>query len=80
MSYRTTQPTRVGKTFTWPLTWTKAACTIIGRRLHAVPDAVAVRLGWEVTATHWGLGRVYRDPRLSARVNEPPARPPRELP
>jgi hypothetical protein len=68
MPQRTTQPTTAGKRLAWPLTWIRAGCTIAGRRLYAAPDATAARHGWQVTATHWGLGRVYRDPRYSRRA------------
>lgn len=83
MPHRTTQPTHSGKAPGPPLTWVKAACMIIGRRLHAVPDAIASRLDWQVTPTQWGLGREYRDPRfdrLGLPVDDPLPRTPRELP
>ena len=80
MPYRTTRPPDLGKALPRPLTWAKAACMIIGRRLHAVPDAIAARLDWEVTVTHWGLGREYRDRRFGAAVENPPPRAPGELP
>jgi len=74
--YRTTHPTSASN----PLSWIKAAFTTIGRRLHAGPDAAARRLGWHVTSTRWGLGRVYRDPRFGQRADEPPEGPPGERP
>ena len=83
MPHRTTQPTHPGKALGPPLTWVKAACMIIGRRLHAVPDAIASQLDWQVTPTHSGLGREYRDShfdRLVPPVDDPLPRQPRELP
>jgi hypothetical protein len=64
MPHRTTQPYDLNKTLAPPLTWAKAACAIVGRRLHASTDAIAAQLGWDVTITHWGLGRVYHDSRF----------------
>jgi hypothetical protein len=80
MPYRTTQPPDPGTALFWPLTCAKTACTSTGRRLHAVPDAIATRLDWDVTVTHWGLGRVYRDRRFGVTAENPPPHAPEELP
>jgi hypothetical protein len=80
MAYRTTHPTDPSKLFAWSYSWLKAACTIMGRRLHATSDAIAARLDWQVTSTHWGLGRTYRDPSFARRTSESSARPPGDQP
>jgi hypothetical protein len=80
MPHRTTHPTDPSKRFAWSMSWVKAACTTMGHRLHATSDAIAARHGWQVSPTHWGLGRVYRDPGFGRRADEASDRPPRNLP
>lgn len=42
----------------------KSSLSATTQQIFAVPDAHADRHGWQVTATHGGLGRSYRDPRF----------------
>lgn len=45
--------------------WILARCAAAGDRLFARADARARAHGWQVLATHGGLGRRYRDPRIA---------------
>jgi hypothetical protein len=42
----------------------KSSVSATTQRIFAVPDAHARQHGWQVTATHGGFGRRYRDPRF----------------
>jgi hypothetical protein len=80
MPNRTTHMPCPGRVATRPLTWARTACTITGRRLHAALDVMSAPLDWNVTATHWGLGRVYHDRRFGAAVEGPLPPASEELP
>ncbi len=41
-------------------TWIRA----LTQRMFAAPDAAAQQRGWQVSSTHGGFGRSYRDPRF----------------
>jgi hypothetical protein len=69
MAHRSTQANQ--KTFfnlTPPLTWMRSSLTALSQRLFAGNDTAARGLGWQVTVTHWGLGRQYRDRRFDVLV------------
>lgn len=51
-----------------PLTRPRSRLTALTERLFDDTDTVARELNWQVTATHWGLGRRYRDSRFDALV------------
>lgn len=42
----------------------KSRLSAITQQVFAVPDTRARRYGWQVTVTHGGFGRRYRDPRF----------------
>lgn len=46
----------------------KTRLAAIAQQVFAVPDADARRHGWQVTVTHGGFGRRYRDPRFDNLV------------
>ena len=47
----------------------KTRLSAIARQVFAVPDADARRHGWQITVTHGGFGRRYRDPRFDYLVS-----------
>ena len=46
------------------LTWVRAKRTALTQRMFAAPDAAAHQQGWQISSTHAGFGRSYRDPRF----------------
>jgi hypothetical protein len=56
------------------LDWLAAAPRRLGDRLFAMNDAEACWRGWQITGTHGGLGRRYRDPQFGT-LAEGPKRP-----
>jgi len=63
MPHRTTR-TDLSKLWKLPITWLKASLAALPQRWFAASDASARQYGWQVTSTHCGLGRRYRDPRF----------------
>jgi hypothetical protein len=63
MAYRTTR-TNLRKIYNLLSTWLRATLLAIGEQVFATTDADAHHHGWQVTFTHGGLGRRYRDPRF----------------
>jgi hypothetical protein len=73
-----------------PLNWTKSTLSSLPWRLFDGLDATARQHGWQVSSTHHGYGRRYRDPRFDTlapreerrdrgAVPEPPSSRPRGL-
>ena len=65
-----------GATAGWiMLSWLAALPGRLGDRLFAMNDNEAYWRGWQITKTHGGLGRRYRDPSfdLPPEHREPPA-------
>jgi DnaJ-class molecular chaperone len=48
------------------LAWLRARLARIGERAFAATDGFAREQGWQITSTHAGLGRRYRDPRFDS--------------
>lgn len=46
------------------LTWVRSCLTTLTQRLFAASDTAARQHGWQVSSTHCGFGREYRDPRF----------------
>jgi len=59
MPHRTTNPHLI-KLYKPPTTWIRG----LTRRMFAALDAAALQRGWQVSSTHGGFGRSYRDPRF----------------
>ena len=53
------------------LSWLAAIPRRLGDRLFAMNDAEAYWRSWQITSTHDGLGRRYRDPRFDALAECP---------
>ena len=53
------------------LSWLTALPRRLGDRLFALNDAEAYWRDWQITRTHGGLGRRYRDPRFGALAECP---------
>jgi RecJ-like exonuclease len=49
-----------------PATWLRVRLARIGERAFAATDGFACEQGWQITSTHAGLGRRYRDPRFDS--------------
>jgi hypothetical protein len=58
-------PTEGGATRSKPLGRLRQVLGAIGDRLYASEDANAQRHGWQITTTHAGLGRIYKDRRFA---------------
>ena len=64
----------------WPspagslLSWLAAIPRRLGDRLFAMNDTEAYWRGWQITRTHGGLGRRYRDPRFDTLAECPKCR------
>lgn len=65
MAHRTTH-TNLGKIYSTLLTWSRARLSTLTERTFAATDAEARRHGWQVSITHGGFGRKYRDPRFDS--------------
>jgi hypothetical protein len=63
MRHRTTY-TNLIKIWKLPPTWIWSSRAVLTQRIFAAPDAAARHRGWQVTSTHGGFGRSYRDPRF----------------
>jgi hypothetical protein len=63
MRHRTTY-TNVIKIYKLLPGWIRSSLTALTQRIFAAPDAAARRCGWQVSPTHGGFGRSYRDPRF----------------
>lgn len=50
----------------WHFTWLRVRLARIGERAFAATDSFARKQGWQITSTHAGLGRRYRDPRFDS--------------
>jgi len=61
MRHRTTY-THLIKIYNPLATWIRA----LTQRMFAAPDAAAQHRGWQVSSTHGGFGRSYRDARFDA--------------
>ena len=56
------------------LSWLAAIPRRLGDRLFAMNDAEAYWRNWQITRTHGGLGRRYRDPRFDTLAECPKCR------
>jgi hypothetical protein len=56
------------------LSWLAAIPRRLGDRLFAMNDAEAYWHSWQITRTHGGLGRRYRDPRFDTLAECPKCR------
>jgi hypothetical protein len=54
-----------------PLSWLTAILRRLGDRLFTVNDTEAYWRGWQITKTHGGLARSYRDPRFGTLAECP---------
>lgn len=63
MPHRTTRTDRC-KIYSFLITRLRAGLAALGERAFAAGDADARRVGWQITSTHGGLGRRYRDGRF----------------
>jgi hypothetical protein len=54
-----------------PLSWLAAIPRRLGDRLFAMNDAEAYWCSWQITRTHGGLGRRYRDPQFGTLAECP---------
>ena len=64
MRHRTTY-THLIKIYKLPAAWIRAGGRALTQRMFAAPDAAARQRGWQVSCTHEGFGRSYRDPRFN---------------
>ena len=65
MNHRTTHASHC-KIYLRVIVWLRAKVDGFGTRASAASDATARQEGWQVTSTHAGLGRRYRDPRFDS--------------
>jgi hypothetical protein len=65
MDQRITHASRC-KIYLHLLNWLRTRLRHGGDRAFAVTDAIARQHGWQIVATHAGLGRRYRDPRFDS--------------
>jgi hypothetical protein len=56
------------------LGWLAALARRLGDRLFAMNDAEAYWRSWQITRTHGGLARIYRDPRFDTLAECPKCR------
>ena len=56
------------------LSWLGAIPRYLGDRLFAMNDTEAYWRGWQITKTHGGLGRRYRDPQFGTLAECPKCR------
>jgi hypothetical protein len=67
-------PDTIGTVLAVLLSWLAALPRRLGDALFAVNDAEAFWRDWQITRTHAGLGRRYRDPRFGALAECPKCR------
>lgn len=65
MHHRITHASR-GKIYLRAVAWLSAQADQFGTRIFAATDATARQHDWQITPTHAGLGRRYRDPRFDS--------------
>jgi hypothetical protein len=63
MRHRTTH-TNISKIYKLLAAWIRTSHAAQTQRIFADPDAAARQQGWQVSSTHRGFGRSYRDPRF----------------
>lgn len=63
MRHRTTY-TNLSKIWKLQVSRTRLSLTALTQRIFAAPDTAARQHGWQVSSTHGGFGRSYRDPRF----------------
>lgn len=69
MAHRSTQTDQKKFLKPWlPRSWITSSLTALSQRLFAGDDTAARELDWQVTVTHWGWGRQYRDHRFDKLV------------
>ena len=56
------------------LSWLAAVPRRLGDRLFAMNDTEAYWRSWQITRTHGGLGRIYRDPQFDTLAECPKCR------